>query len=71
MGNIIFSRPFNPKSDRHDTAIFQPMFHNRIIEKLSKICYIPGMRESFYDIIAKFEKKEGRAPYVIEVAYIY
>jgi len=70
MGNYIFSRPFNPKTDRHDTALVT-LYCPHPFMKLVGLCVGKGIREAMYDIIGDFEKREGRAPYGVEVALIY
>ena len=61
-------RKFNHKTDRHPTAVFKTE-----IDAKKKVFYVLyyGFRNVIYDIIADFEKREGRAPYHIEAVMIY
>lgn len=55
MGNA-----FDPRSDRHVTAIFQPRTSAGSAVKLA-----------VYEIIQRFEEEKGRMPYAVEVAQKY
>jgi len=58
MGN----KPFNPKCDRHPTAIF---------DTHEKIQAGRNFRILVYDIIKEFEDRNNRPPYVIEIMQIF